>query len=417
MAIIKKKIAEGSVVAEAYISEKISRELPVFYNPEMRLNRDISIFFLKAVAKKGMILGFPLAGTGIRGIRMLAELESNTIKKACFNDYNEKAVETIKNNLLLNKELLEKKLKKKLSELIKEDIEISCKEANIFLGCHEAFDYIDIDPFGSPNQFLDTSIKKLKHKGILAVTATDTAALCGSYAKACKRKYWAEPERNELMHETGIRILIRKVQLIAAQYSIALVPCYSYARKHYFRVFFEARKGKKEADKIILQHKIADTESHSFQKSKKAGPLWAGKLYSKEIAAKIAELAEISYKKAESGKKKGKKSATKAYVDCKRENNSIKGITKEEITLIKRIAEEAAIEGCYFYDLHKAAKSLKLRAMPRIDDIIDEIKKKNAACSRTHFSAYGIKAEISKEEFIGIIKKLEKRLLRNSAKG
>ena len=68
------------------------------------------------------------------------------------------------------------------------------------------FDYIDVDPFGSPNPFLDAAIKRIARDGILAVTATDTAPLCGTYTNACRRKYWAVPLRNELMHEIGIRI-------------------------------------------------------------------------------------------------------------------------------------------------------------------------------------------------------------------
>ncbi|MCU0373510.1 MAG: ATP-binding protein, partial [Ignavibacteria bacterium] len=44
------------------------------------------------------------------------------------------------------------------------------------------FDYIDIDPFGSPCPFLDAAIKRLSRGGILAVTATDTSALAGKSA-------------------------------------------------------------------------------------------------------------------------------------------------------------------------------------------------------------------------------------------
>jgi len=55
------------------------------------------------------------------------------------------------------------------------------------------------------------------HKeGFLAVTATDTSALTGTYPKATKRKYWADSYRTEFLHEQAIRILIRKVQMIGA---------------------------------------------------------------------------------------------------------------------------------------------------------------------------------------------------------
>ena len=98
------------------------------------------------------------------------------------------------------------------------------KDANMFILESSGFDYIDIDPFGSPNFLLDSSVKRISRGGILAVTATDTSALAGSYPDACRRKYWAEPLRSEMMHEAGLRILIRKGQLIGAQFEKALTP-------------------------------------------------------------------------------------------------------------------------------------------------------------------------------------------------
>ena len=62
------------------------------------------------------------------------------------------------------------------------------------------------------------------------------------------------------MHETGIRILIRKVQLIGAQFEKALTPIFSFYADHYYRVFFKCEKGKKKADEIVKQHQIMKYE-------------------------------------------------------------------------------------------------------------------------------------------------------------
>src|SRR5690606_17379899 len=150
-------------------------------------------------------------------------------------------------------------------------------DANYFLNSNKMFDYIDIDPFGSPNQFLDSSIRHLKKKGLLAVTATDTAALCGTYPDACKRKYWANPLRNELMHEVGLRIFIRKIQLVASQYDKALTPILSYAKDHYVRVFFKSEPGKSKVNKILNEH--------NFFMEK--GPMWTGNLNDLEVLEKL----------------------------------------------------------------------------------------------------------------------------------
>lgn len=179
------KIKENSCTIYAPVG-KISKKLPVFYNPEMKLNRDICILLLKSVPSELKIADI-LAGTGVRSIRLLKELPKSRIKTVDINDCNPEAEKLIKKNLKLNK------IKGKKAV-------VHCKDANDFLIESNGFNYIDIDPFGSPNPFLDNSIRRLARDGILAVTATDTSALAGSHPDSCKRKYWAMPLRNELMH-------------------------------------------------------------------------------------------------------------------------------------------------------------------------------------------------------------------------
>ena len=104
---------------------------------------------------------------------------------------------------------------------------LSEDDANLFLLKSSGFDYIDIDPFGSPNPFLENAVVRLSREGILAVTATDTSGFTGTYPKATKRKYDSRPIKNEIMHETGIRILIRAVQLFGSRHDKALIPIYS----------------------------------------------------------------------------------------------------------------------------------------------------------------------------------------------
>ena len=173
---------------------KISKKLEVFYNPVMKTNRDISIHLLKALDRKDMQIGLPLAGSGIRALRFALELPKSTFKMIYINDGSKIAIKHIKKNIKANK-------------LNKFQFEIHNKDANIFMFEQKGFDYIDIDPFGSPNPFLDIACKRIARNGILAVTATDTAPLAGAYPKACKRKYNAVPLHTDIKHEIGIRIL------------------------------------------------------------------------------------------------------------------------------------------------------------------------------------------------------------------
>jgi tRNA (guanine26-N2/guanine27-N2)-dimethyltransferase len=291
-----------------------------------------------------MNICLPLAGTGVRGVRFFKELSSGKIKKITFNDISTNAVEIIKKNLKLNK------INKSRYLVFNED-------ANKLFANNKGFDYIDIDPFGSPNPFLDLAIRALSREGILAVTATDTGALAGSFPSACKRKYWAVPKKDEHMHETGIRILIRKVQLIGAQYDKALIPIYSYASEHYYRIFFRCIKGKKKADKILKQHGCYNN----------AGPLWLGDLWDKDLAQKIAE--------------------------------------KHDSRILRIIAEEAKIPVVGFHSIHHLCKRFKMK-IPRTEDLIKLIKARKHKVAETHFNAVSLRTTMNEEEVVKISRSL-----------
>lgn len=339
-----KEIIEGKTKVSVPIETKVSRKLPVFYNSLMKFNRDTSILVLKHFKKENMQIALPLAGTGVRGVRFLKELPKGIIKEVFFNDNSENAINLIKKNLELNN--------------IKDKFSISHNDANIFLVNGFGFDYIDVDPFGSPNPFLSNSIMRLSRDGILGVTATDTSALSGTYKNACRRKYWAEPNRDELMHETGLRILIRKVQLIGMDFEKALIPVYSYSKDHYMRVFFRCEKGRKKCDELLKQ----------FGMFEKTGPMWLGPL--KEIKLKF---------------------------------NIKDNINNEFINLIN---DEIDVVG--FYDVHAFAKKEKIGPLPKIDDLLELIKKRKYIASRTHFSPTAIKTNMPKEEFITCLKLKQK---------
>ncbi|MBW2977980.1 hypothetical protein KY331_03995 [Candidatus Woesearchaeota archaeon] len=340
-------IQEGKAKVKVPVEKKVSKKLPVFYNPVMKMNRDISVLLLNSVEDKNMQIGLPLSGTGVRGVRFLLELKKNKIKNISFNDWNKEAVKIIKENLKLNK------LKNK-------KIEIYNQDANLFLLESTGFDYIDIDPFGTPNPFLDASVKRIARNGILAVTATDTSALAGAFPKACLRKYWAKPLRNETKHENGVRILIRKVQLIGAEHNKALIPVFSYSVEHYYRVYFRVVKGKQKVDKLLKEH------GHY----KEAGPMWLGKLWDTKLVNKMIK-------------------------NCKDE-----GLLK----FLKIIKDESKINVAGFYDIHRFCKKNKLK-IPKKEVLIKEIRKLGYRAAETSFTGEGIRTDIDEKSFIKTLKK------------
>ncbi len=351
----------------------VHAKMEVFYNPLMKSNRNISILLLNALGGKNMNLALPLAGSGIRALRFLQELKKGKIDSIYINDKKENFIKNFKENLGLNK-IKPTKLK------------IFNQEANDFLlNQHKDdfcgyFDYIDIDPFGSPNPFLSSAVARIKRGGILAVTATDTAALTGTYLRTTRRKYWASSLKNYLMHETGLRILIRKVQLLGVQFEKTLVPVLSYHKDHYFRIYFVSDRGKKRCDDLLKEHQflLYCNNCLNFEKSKFncgvcgcgqdfnfAGPLWTGELFDKKLVKKMAK-----------------------------ENTFVK-----EQAFLDLLSKESWKGVFGFYDLHIISKKYKL-GTPKIEEFLKKIKG-----VRTHFSKYGIKSELKIEEIIKKIKK------------
>ncbi len=356
-AAMHKIVKEGSAVLKVHHTDVLSKRMEVFYNPVMELNRDISVLLLNSVNKSMMQIADPLAATGIRSLRFLRELNKNKIKKIYVNDNNKKAIKLIKENLRLNK-------KKYIDDRM---IIIKNQDANLFLLNSAGFDYIDIDPFGTPNYFLDSACKRIARNGILAVTATDTSALCGTFPNACKRKYWALPKKGPLMHETGLRILIRKVQLVGAQYDKALAPVFSYSKEHYMRAFFINAKGKRIVDKILEQHGYFDD----------AGPMWLGCLWDKKLANSIL-------KNALKNRKFNK--------------------NKELIRFLRVIKEESKINVVGFYDMHEILQKHKMGDLPKKEVLISKIREKGYEACNTHFKGEGIRSDISVKELFKILK-------------
>lgn len=355
-------IKEGKAIIKSY-SGKITKKLPVFYNPVMKNNRDISVLVLNAVDNTKMSIGLPMEASGLRGIRFLKELSKGKIDELYMNDLSEKAVADMKQNIKLNTKSLDSKDKKdRISKADLKKVKLWQKDANMFLLESTGFDYIDIDPFGTPNPYLDSAVKRISRGGIIAVTATDTAPLCGTFEATCLRKYWAKPLRNELMHEIGLRILIRKVQLIGAQYEKALTPIFSYSKEHYMRAFLRCEKSKAMADKTMMQH------GYHID----SGPMWKGRLWDAKLCQKIAS------------------------ANTEKELNNFLAI----------IAEESQIDAFGFYDLHEECKRNKIYPLPRLDELISLIRKKGFAASRTHFRENSIRTTMDEDEFLSAVKEV-----------
>ncbi len=258
-----------------------SRDQMPFYNPSMELNRDVSVlvnqWFLDR-SKHHVHLLDGLAASGIRGIRLANELTGDF--DVTINDWNSESVTLILQNVQKNS------LK---------NISVFQKDLNCLLS-ERRFHSIDIDPFGSPVYFFDVAVRSVYNHGILACTATDTAALCGVYPQVCYRRYGAWPLHSVSMHEIGLRILLGCLCREAAKYDRGIEPVLSYTTDHYIRLYIQIINGKNAANKSMEQYASIPAKDIPLviDNTGQVGPLWLGKLQKKPVLQEIRTLLSTS---------------------------------------------------------------------------------------------------------------------------
>ncbi len=324
----------------------------VFFNSQMAFNRDVSIMFLRACPVRTALDA--MAGTGARAVRWATEI--NDIEVTA-NDCDTQAVEYIRENIVLN------------------GVEDRCHDSNEDLRCllaRRAFDLIDLDPFGSPVHFLPAAVQAVKRRGVLAVTATDTAPLAGTYPKKCYRRYGALSARSPFGHETGLRILIGHVMREAAKEDRGARCLLSFYADHYFRIYLRMEEGGAAADRCLAQMGYVehDRATGGFvigteRSPHAAGPLYLGPLHDPEVLASMSagdDLADAT--------------RCRKYLQLWRDE----------------------IDTPFFYDNDELSSVLG-SSPPRLTPLLERMNEKGQA-SRTHFSPTAIKTDLPLEDIL-----------------
>ena len=275
-------ICEGS--AEILLPQG-SDGAAVFYNNAQIFNRDLSVLVARLVLKQkrdedaaklakkvarfeaardagkpihtphpaeGVVVGSrildALSASGMRAIRYAKELDGLALVLA--NDYDASAVESIRRNVEFN-------------DLDSSLVQACHADAALTMMMHreagKQFDLVDLDPFGSPAAFLDSAVQSVSEGGMLAVTCTDMAVLCGNHSEACFGKYGTMPLRGDSTHEFALRMVLACLQTHAARYKRYIVPMVSCSIDFYVRLFVRVYTSPQEVKKS------ASKLSHVFQ--------------------------------------------------------------------------------------------------------------------------------------------------------
>ncbi|HUW91451.1 MAG TPA: tRNA (guanine(10)-N(2))-dimethyltransferase [Candidatus Nanopelagicaceae bacterium] len=373
-----------------------SKSMNVFYNKRMEINRDISILaiiaYSKIINQVSLVVVDSMAASGIGSIRLLKNTKN--VEKIYLNDINPVAVELIKNNLELN-------------EIEPKQAEVLNKDANLlFSEISRSFalpDVISIDPFGTPNFYIDSAFKAIKKdKGLLCITATDTAVLFGVKPKACIRKYMAKPLHTDYCKEIGARILMSFISRIANINNLGIIPLLTFYSNHFIRIFAISFRGKSKILKdlpksygyiihcnscgnrsSIIENLLKVPQKCPICLSEKhlsySGPLWVGELHQKSYLEELSLLNEkFNFK------------------------------NKNRIRKILKFALNEINMPISYYNIHKISQQLKLSSIPKLEDIIKIIEEKGYKASRTHFDFISIKTDMKIDELKKVLKQNEK---------
>jgi len=360
---------------------------PVFYNPVMELNRDLAVLALQAHQKRldrEVAVCEPLTGCGLRGVRFAVEVEG--VRKVFLNDINPEAARLAEINAEENK--------------VEDRIMVANEDANLFLSRHGAprkrFDYVDIDPFGPPVPYIDSAIRALHNGGLLALTATDMAPLCGVHPRACLRKYGGQPLRTEYCHELAVRLLTGCLAMMAAKHGVGINVLFSHSVDHYIRVYATVDYGARRADKSIQQigyvlhcfscfHRetvsgITSPLKHVCPscgaKLDIAGPLWLGSIEDKSFCSLMEREAKQ------------------------------RGLRQEKrlLRMLSLVQNEAEAPATY-YTVDKICDKLNL-PIPALQKVIDRVRELGFQAVPTHFNSRGVRTDASEDTLKEVVAEL-----------
>ena len=347
---------------------------PVFYNPTMELNRDLAVLALQTHQKllgREISVSEPLTGCGLRGARFAVEVEG--VRKVSVNDIKPEATEVAAFNGKLND--------------VEDIVEVTNEDANHFLSRHAAprkrFDYVDVDPFGPPVSFMDSAIRSLRNGGLLALTATDMAPLCGVHPRACLRKYGGTPLRTEYCHEMAVRLVAGCLTMMAAKHEIGIEVVFSHSIDHYVRSYAVVNYGAKVADNSVQQmgyilhcfscfHRETVTGITSplervcpscGAKLSVAGPLWLSKIADKNFCSMMEREMEG----------RGFRQAKKL---------------QKILSLVQNEAEAPVT----YYAVDKICDKLNLPVPPQ-KKVLDRIREEGFRGVLTHFNSRGFRTD------------------------
>ncbi|XP_024085429.1 probable tRNA (guanine(26)-N(2))-dimethyltransferase isoform X2 [Cimex lectularius] len=267
-------------------------------------------------AGSGISIFEPLSASGLRSIRFALEVEPRP-REIVANDISQAAVESIRLNIIHNN----------VEHIVSTSHSDASAAMHTFNAKGKRFDCIDLDPYGCPSKFLDSTVQVVEDGGLIMVTCTDMALLTGNTPETCFVKYGSIPLKSPACHETALRIALQCLQSHANKYGRYIVPLLSISVDFYIRIFVKiytsALKSKETTSHLSYVFRCVGCKTFRFQPLgvvterkgtvplftlprfepindcphcqhgyQMGGPIWTGVLHDQAFVSKVIQLVD-----------------------------------------------------------------------------------------------------------------------------
>ena len=396
---------------------KVPPKVPAFFNPSAKLNRDISIIayraFMQDLKKNRKSLADSFSGIGARALRVA--VEAPEIEEIHMNDINPIAIDLSKKAADLN--------------FVTEKCNFSINEVCNFLTARptkknggERFGIVDLDPFGSPSQYIDCVLRAVLDRGLISITATDTAVLCGVYRDVCFRRYYGRPINNHYANETALRLLTSLIALTASRLELAIHPLFAHANLHYLRVYIEVSLSSSQANKVYdnigyLRHCFRCGNRNIIMEYDKSevcelcgngfslgGKLWISRLLDKNFIRKMS-----SYHHHHDELKSNSSNTNndnKENIDYNNNNNNDDDNNNKKNDIIKKILAICLNEIDdipHYFRADEISSKLKTSPLP-LQNIIEKLSTAGFRASKTSLNTSAFKTDARIDQILSLLR-------------
>jgi tRNA (guanine26-N2/guanine27-N2)-dimethyltransferase len=320
-------------------------------------DRDLAVALLQSYSRvrPRPRTGWEMMGaTGVRGLRLLTE--AGPFDAFVFTEANPEAIRVLTENARSRPEA-----------------RVEGSDAR-HIPTEAPFDYVDLDPYGTPAPFLPAALEAVRPGGLLAVTATDMMVLAGVQPGACERRYGARPIRGRLGPEGGLRILLAYLARAARERGRAIRPVFCYVREHHVRASVEVGDPVSHADPVGGIDPAA--WSGPFVGSRGPyGPLWLGPLFDRELVLSL----------------RAPSTAARPH---------------ETERFLERVRDEVAVDVPFYYEANTLAAALDLAEPPALASLLGALRDEGHRAARTHARPEGFRTDAPRTTVEAIARRL-----------